>query len=1538
MKNILAFGVLVLTTNMFAQQTLLFHENFDLPSGPDSVIVASSTGTNPILWNDTNFVSVSPTQSFHLKGSPSATVSFETQAFSSLGTDSLFLSFNHIAKVSSSRACKIYISLNNGTSWKQLKPSTYLGAATVFGSNGFDDGSYTFLGNPWKAGINYGPAAQPDSSWWRPEIFNLSTVARDSVTGVGFPQVKIKFEAYFKYAGGVGNHYLAGWFVDDVKVIKSPCDIIPPVAKLRNTSIQGVFCKDSLMSGAYTYTSNFSEEKYFSISDNLNLDSVRLLEIVNGVPRPIAYKPVNSYGCSHTFTSYTALDTVKWALEAYDTCGNLGRFPATGYHKFYFSGFPSKCGSTPCKEAPQIINTFPWKQDFESNKWVPGFGNGGNFARGTFPTDEFYDIVPPVASNFGWSVRSGSTGTVATGPQRDHTTRSGKYLYTDFDYAQQPVETTYFTLPCIDLRDSLTKTFTFYYHMFGSDINELKVEIDTSPGASAVWNSYVNIVGQQQPFYNDSWRKVFLSLEPFKGKIIKLRISGSRKNGGNLSDIAIDDVEIRNVPSTDFELLKLRTPNFLACYGSTNVPVRVSIFNNGINAPAVLPLAYQLDNNGIHRDTFNIASTTLGDTLELSFNQSLTYNPATSHALKIWSEAIGDTNHHGDTMRYTIPIQQNAVINTFPYMLSFEDAVTHSYGPGKLNDSHWLFDTSATNYGYWQVIKGAQNNTFYGPLKMNGKGNAGLKLNSVGGGGVYFSSSCIDLSNVTNPVLQFQNFVSRPNVLEVVAREDSDDEWVSLGFINDLSTDRNPLEGNSVSLHTFQGKTVQLSFKANNDFSIFSSTIILDDIIIREAPAIDLATRRVDLEHLPENSTNVTSIACDYTYWGNTSNNFYARLKVELINQCDPTASIIYGESDSILLNGNNLPVNNQQVFTNLTFNNPLPAGNYDARYWVYTSGDELLLNDTLYTALTSTRVVTLPYFEDFENCFTGAITEGKMGQWEIDTVIQDFGPGSIYGGLKCVSTNTDYKALTDTNEFEILRLPAFGGLDTLYGAELRLHQYFDFGSGNYAGFGAVQIFDGSAGWISLDDPTLTTHNWNTYINSISNPTIQKGFTGKSGPGWTYSTYPLSQFKNQGLKSIRFLISSPSYGHYWGWALDDIEIHVPPQNSASPQLLLFNHKAPAQGNNQMDIKVKNTGSAPLDELDVIIEEKGNIILQERIILNPPLFKNQSKTVAISQPLLLSSSMKEIVVRTYRPNRRTDEITSDDTLKIPLHFLAEVDSIPQCFGFENNSSFLAFDANLGTFDTTWQKGIPNKTQINAAHTGSDAWFTSTSLYGRLLNQFLLTPFYDVSHNSCYRLSFWQNFDTEKNFDGGNVEFTLDSGLTWQTLGRYLSTDSLWYNIQFVQSLDYTKPGFSGNSGGWIYAQNDFKVFADGAIQFRFRFASNADISGEGWAIDDVCLESTGSNCQTIGLEPKEVVNTKAYLYPVPSSSLLNLRADVNGSHQLVIYDQRGAIVRKWNEELNPTEPSTINIERLAAGVYWLQIENTAAPIILKFIKD
>ena len=145
-----------------------------------------------------------------------------------------------------------------------------------------------------------------------------------------------------------------------------------------------------------------------------------------------------------------------------------------------------------------------------------------------------------------WRRDSAGTSSSSTGPQLDHTmgTSSGFYAYveTSRGYAYNAGDTVSLISPVIDASGGNLR-FSFFYHMYGSNIGELNVDVFDGTWQEGVWS----ISGQQHSSYTAHYAHVGVDLAGYSGKIV-LRIRGVAA-GGYRGDLAIDDIYLGSVSS-----------------------------------------------------------------------------------------------------------------------------------------------------------------------------------------------------------------------------------------------------------------------------------------------------------------------------------------------------------------------------------------------------------------------------------------------------------------------------------------------------------------------------------------------------------------------------------------------------------------------------------------------------------------------------------------------------------------------------------------------------------------------------------------------------------------------------------------------------------------------------------------------------------------------------------------------------------------------------------------------------------------------------
>lgn len=160
----------------------------------------------------------------------------------------------------------------------------------------------------------------------------------------------------------------------------------------------------------------------------------------------------------------------------------------------------------------------PYDQDFEEG--------------GSWP----YAWNNVTGDDFDWTMNSGGTPSNNTGPSGDHTTGTGYYIYTEASSPNYPGKVAIMETPVFDLATAATPTLIFWYHMYGSDMGELHLDVLNG----GVWtNDFMTpIVGDQ----GNQWNLMVIDLSSLTGTA-KFRLRGIT-GSGYTSDMAIDDFSL----------------------------------------------------------------------------------------------------------------------------------------------------------------------------------------------------------------------------------------------------------------------------------------------------------------------------------------------------------------------------------------------------------------------------------------------------------------------------------------------------------------------------------------------------------------------------------------------------------------------------------------------------------------------------------------------------------------------------------------------------------------------------------------------------------------------------------------------------------------------------------------------------------------------------------------------------------------------------------------------------------------------------------
>ncbi len=196
------------------------------------------------------------------------------------------------------------------------------------------------------------------------------------------------------------------------------------------------------------------------------------------------------------------------------------------------------------------------------------------------------------------------------------------------------------------------------------------------------------------------------------------------------------------------------------------------------------------------------------------------------------------------------------------------------------------------------------------------------------------------------------------------------------------------------------------------------------------------------------------------------------------------------------------------------------------------------------------------------------------------------------------------------------------------------------------------------------------------------------------------------------------------------------------------------------------------------------------------------------------------------------------------------------------------TFESSDGNWtpGGNNSDWTWGSPGKTRISAAGEGSKCWITgglTSAVYNGGQKSWIESPCYDFTSLNRPFVNFLIYWDTERQYDGGNLQYSTDNGVTWVNVGTSATNvhcrTKNWFNspsINNLAGLANPTQGWSGSSlpnsgsclggngsGEWKEAQFCLTNLAGAAnVIFRFTFCSGTTCNNyDGLAIDRFTID-------------------------------------------------------------------------------------------------
>lgn len=191
-------------------------------------------------------------------------------------------------------------------------------------------------------------------------------------------------------------------------------------------------------------------------------------------------------------------------------------------HKFHLFDKYGSNQNPNCSNSPKVTS-YPSREQFNYEDEV----SDTPWVQDAFNDDEF-----------SWKLDF-DTSSSSTGANEPYEGQSFAHIDSSHEFLSDNDEIAMLS-PCYDITNKDFAEVRFRYHMYGSDIGELTLEITEDNGLN--WNELWSKSGEQHSSGNSSWSTATISLDHYLGKDVQLRLTGKVKGGGK-GDISVDDIK-----------------------------------------------------------------------------------------------------------------------------------------------------------------------------------------------------------------------------------------------------------------------------------------------------------------------------------------------------------------------------------------------------------------------------------------------------------------------------------------------------------------------------------------------------------------------------------------------------------------------------------------------------------------------------------------------------------------------------------------------------------------------------------------------------------------------------------------------------------------------------------------------------------------------------------------------------------------------------------------------------------------------------------
>ncbi|MCX6259041.1 MAG: T9SS type A sorting domain-containing protein [Bacteroidia bacterium] len=558
--------------------------------------------------------------------------------------------------------------------------------------------------------------------------------------------------------------------------------------------------------------------------------------------------------------------------------------------------------------------------------------------------------------NYDWTRTNVATPTTSTGPDAAY---DGSYfIYTEAD-GQTAGWSANLELP-VDFTGITHPTISFYYHMYGTQMGSLHLDVYDNSWHTDVWTQTGNL--------GNTWFNQVVDLSTYANYgVVLLRWRGIR-GSGTRSDMALDKICVYQVYNSDLEVTAILQPTSPICSTTSN-NVDVIVKNNGYNSQTNIPVGVNVvlpDNSTVSlHDTITTslaagaADTVIVGQVNLSLIGTYVFHAFTSFT--------GDQNTANDTVSASVIVKGN--VSTFPFVENFESGNNY-------------FTLTGSTLGSATVVLDAGNNV----IDFTG-GTAGTGWTGSGTG---TTATNAWTQNTTHQARAYTCVVNATSLTDVRLTLDLKqispvnyymNNWFRV-LVNDTVqiTDINGVSNFNPPLATYTTKTFGLTAYAGTQFKLtFETAERYNSSYVGTGYTVGTGDNAwVDNVHIFQPVNNDAGVAAITAPSGSVCSNSATDVVVTVKNfgsntlDSIPVHAVVTNPSGVITtLTGFYYPNLTTLTSGSVTLSSVIATvpGTYQVKAYTSLTGDPNAANDTISsTFIVMADITTFPFLENFES------------------------------------------------------------------------------------------------------------------------------------------------------------------------------------------------------------------------------------------------------------------------------------------------------------------------------------------------------------------------------------------------------------------------------------------------------------------------------------------------------------------------------------------------------------------------------------------